>query len=561
MQFKQELRNYLLIIIIGAILFFPMLGNVNLFDWDEINFAEAAREMIATGDYLTVRIDYAPFHEKPPLFFWMQVAAMKIFGINEFASRLPNALIGILSLLLIYSIGRKLFDYRFGFIWVLAYTGSVLPFFYFKSGIIDPLFNLFIFASIYYLSEYYFLYLNSTAQKLIALNKDIIFAGLLISLAVMTKGPVAYLITALVFIVFWFFSRKQARFPFISFMLFSVIVILIPVLWYLLISYKFGGNLVNDFLLYQLRLFTTQDAGHGGPFYYHFVILLFGCFPASAFVFRAFRKNTANTLKQEHFRKWAIILLCVVLVLFSIVSTKIVHYSSIAYFPLTFLAAYVIYSLVFRDMRWKATTSWLLGIIGITLAVLLAALPLLLMNINIFLPKVSDKFTLALLKSDVVWGGSEYLTGVFYFISVIIVLFLFYKRSVLAGSITLFSATALALFVFLPSVAPKIEQYTQGVPIEFYKSLQGKDCYVQVLGYKSYAHYFYGQKSLQNSAFYKKMKPDKFEEWLINGDIDKTAYFVCKNTSAEQYLIHKQLQTLYTKNGFVFMKREVNKLH
>ena len=123
-------------------MFIPFLGGVHLFDWDEINFAESAREMIATGDYLTVLFNFLPFHEKPPLFIWMQVLSMKLFGVNEFAARFPNAICGIVTLLVLFNIGRKLRNNLFGVLWVMAYAGSVLPFFYFKSGIIDPWFNL-----------------------------------------------------------------------------------------------------------------------------------------------------------------------------------------------------------------------------------------------------------------------------------------------------------------------------------------------------------------------------------------------------------------------------------
>jgi 4-amino-4-deoxy-L-arabinose transferase-like glycosyltransferase len=68
-MFKIILKNELSITILAAILFIPFLGNVHLFDWDEINFAESAREMIATGNYFNVQINYARFTEKPPLFF------------------------------------------------------------------------------------------------------------------------------------------------------------------------------------------------------------------------------------------------------------------------------------------------------------------------------------------------------------------------------------------------------------------------------------------------------------------------------------------------------------
>ncbi|MCU0318608.1 MAG: glycosyltransferase family 39 protein, partial [Flavobacteriales bacterium] len=99
---------------VAALLFVPGLGAVHLFDWDEINFAEIAREMLATGDWSRPQIDYRPFHEKPPLFIWFQAVSMKLFGVGEFAARLPNALCGMLTLLVLYRIGDQLRGRVFG---------------------------------------------------------------------------------------------------------------------------------------------------------------------------------------------------------------------------------------------------------------------------------------------------------------------------------------------------------------------------------------------------------------------------------------------------------------
>ena len=54
---------------LGIMFFLPFLDAVHLFDWDEINFAEAAREMLLTGNYSSVTINYEPFWEKPPLVY------------------------------------------------------------------------------------------------------------------------------------------------------------------------------------------------------------------------------------------------------------------------------------------------------------------------------------------------------------------------------------------------------------------------------------------------------------------------------------------------------------
>jgi len=65
----NKTTTILLIAGLAALFFIPFLGRVHLFDWDEINFAEASREMIKTHDYTRVYIDFKPFWEKPPMFF------------------------------------------------------------------------------------------------------------------------------------------------------------------------------------------------------------------------------------------------------------------------------------------------------------------------------------------------------------------------------------------------------------------------------------------------------------------------------------------------------------
>ena len=93
---KRQSNLYLIIIILSGIIFFiPFLGKVHLFDWDEINFAEAAREMLVTGDYRRVQIGFQPFAEKPPLFMWVQAFSMQIFGVGEFAGIFIVDLFGV----------------------------------------------------------------------------------------------------------------------------------------------------------------------------------------------------------------------------------------------------------------------------------------------------------------------------------------------------------------------------------------------------------------------------------------------------------------------------------
>ena len=251
------MRSRVLVALLSLALFAPFLGAVRLFDWDEINFAECAREMVVTGDYMHVQIDYRLFHEKPPLFIWAQALSMNAFGINEFAARLPNAIVGMISMLVLFSIGSRLHSERFGWLWVLAYAGSLLPHFYFRSGIIDPMFNLFIFLSV--------LWMIKSLEG--ATTRDASIAGVFAACAVMTKGPVGYGLVMVTTAVAWFFLRKRFPLPWRQVIVSSIVAIVLgSSLWFLIDYIQNGPFFVEQNIAYQIRLLTTGDAGHEQPY-------------------------------------------------------------------------------------------------------------------------------------------------------------------------------------------------------------------------------------------------------------------------------------------------------
>ena len=90
---KQIEKNSLLIIV-GVVFFTIMfgIGGTPLLDPDEPVYAETAREMIQTGDFLSPRIFGAYWYDKPPMYYWLVALAQLIFGDNEFAARFPAAL-------------------------------------------------------------------------------------------------------------------------------------------------------------------------------------------------------------------------------------------------------------------------------------------------------------------------------------------------------------------------------------------------------------------------------------------------------------------------------------
>ncbi|HEX5094115.1 MAG TPA: phospholipid carrier-dependent glycosyltransferase [Burkholderiales bacterium] len=92
-----------------ALAWFGTLGHRKLIKADEGRYAEIPREMVATGDWLTPRLNGYKYFEKPPLQYWATAAAFEVFGIHEWAVRLWSALTGFGALCLVFYAGRRLF--------------------------------------------------------------------------------------------------------------------------------------------------------------------------------------------------------------------------------------------------------------------------------------------------------------------------------------------------------------------------------------------------------------------------------------------------------------------
>ncbi len=541
---KKQILFQIIVALVAALLFISFIGKVHLFDWDELNFAESAREMILTGDYLTLRIRFEPFWEKPPLFIWLQVLSMKTFGINEFATRFPNTLCGIMTLLVLFNLGKRLYDSKFAFLWTLAYAGSLLPFLYFKSGIIDPWFNLFTFLGIIY-----WVFAIDTA----VLYKKYLYSllsALFLGLAIMTKGPVSILVFGLLALTLVLLNGFRIGLNWKQLLLFVLCLIFTGGFWFILQVFSGNFDIIRDFIVYQIHLFKTKDAGHGGFPFYHFIIVLLGVFPASVFAIQGHRyKGIRDQKKLVHTSM--IVLLWIVLMLFSVVKTKIVHYSSLTYFPVTYLAAYAGYNIINRTFKYHIWQKILIGIIGSVYSVIIIILPWLYANRNFLIESglISDSFVVGNLQAETGWSPFISLIG-FGLITGMILSFILSKKNKTVSLMTLYISTLIFVcmsVLFITKGAEKISQYAA---IEFIKDKSQKDVYIQTF-YKSYAVLFYGQqKQPANTRIFDK-------EWLLNGNIDKDAYFIQRINKKEEVIDrYPELTLLYEKNGYVFFLRE-----
>ena len=456
---------------------------------------------------------------------------------------------GVVTLVTLVYAGKKVVNEKMATWWVLLYAATWLPHFYFKSGIIDPTFNYFIFLS------FFQLHLLRFSQKK---TTHALLAGVFLGLAVLTKGPAAILVAGLSFAVYLIMNKGKGGYPFRQLLTVALCALIPFILWLsAAVAYHgaaYGKWYMTEFISYQVRLFRTEDSDHGGPFIYHFIVLLVGCFPASAFLFQYAKKQPMEEQQGRAFTRWMWILFWVVLILFSIVKTKIVHYSSLCYFPLTFLAALKIYQLAEERTLPARAVKIALLVTGSLLGVLILALPLVGIHKDLIIPLIDDPFARGNLQASVAWSYGECIWGAGYLVGTWAAV-LFMKKNFRKGMIALTAVQLIIIQVTVLHFTPKIEAYSQRAAIDFYESFRGKDVYIVPLGYKSYANIFYARKQpFAGKEYYRNVKID--EHWLLYGAVDHPAYFICKIQDAAQYRKLPQLICTGEQNGFVFFMRK-----
>jgi len=166
---------------------------------------------------------------------------------------------------------------------------------------------------------------------------------------------------------------------------------------------------------------------------------------------------------------------------------------------------------------------------------------------------IADKFTLENLQAQVQWSGFEFLASIFYFLALIILITYFKSGKNQIKTILVFFFSGIYFNVLIMLYVGRVEKYSQNAALEFYKQKEHENCYVETIGFKSYADLFYTNKKEPEN------RNSLDRNWLLTGPIDKPVYFVTKVNKLDGYLQqYPQLKILYKKNGYVFLKREIN---
>ncbi len=251
------------ITLVGLGLFFFRLGASGLMDPDEGRYAEIAREMLLLKDWLIPHLNLVPYLEKPPLVYWLTSLSFAAFGFTEWAARLPAAFSALAGLYLAYGLGRALWGDRQGF-WaamVLATFGGYL-----------------ILARLLTLDMVFTLFLNlGIGLGYLALSQERShlwpWAYLALALAILVKGPVALVLTGLIWGLGAFLRGRQAVRALMRpgcWLLLAVVVL--P--WFVFVAWQFPE--FPRFFLWEHHVTRYLDgvSYHAEPWWYFGPVLL-----------------------------------------------------------------------------------------------------------------------------------------------------------------------------------------------------------------------------------------------------------------------------------------------
>jgi 4-amino-4-deoxy-L-arabinose transferase-like glycosyltransferase len=271
----RTLLPFALVFGAACCIFFAQLGAFPLFNPDEAYYAEPAREMLDTGEYITTLLNYVVRFTKPPLVIWAMAGAMHFFGANEFAARFFGAACGAVLVGLTFLFARRYVSERAGFIASGILLTSPLFIGVGRESIADMPLSLFIAASL-------MSFFHSYATKL---TRYLWVAYALIGLAIMTKGPVGLVLPVGILLAFHLLrgDLKQAirhyrPLPGL------LITALIGLPWFVIEIYKTKGGYYNEFIVRENFQRFTSVVDHKAPWWYHIAAVFGGLFPWSLFL-------------------------------------------------------------------------------------------------------------------------------------------------------------------------------------------------------------------------------------------------------------------------------------
>lgn len=350
----SEVLTVLGLAILFYFIFFHNIGTYSLMDVDETRYVAMSRDMFNTKDFLTLYLNGQYFFEKPPLYFWQECLSFALWGgkVNEWTARFPVALLGFIFSFVVYFTARKRVSRRFGVFTSLILATSLEFIMLAKYAILDIVLTFYVGLALVCYFQVYFCQEN---HKKFYWWAFYFFTGL----AVMAKGiPGIAIPFGTVFFTSIMAKKFKEIFKPIYIIPGAIIFLLIVLPWHIIMFKKYDPLFYNEYIIkHHLHRFlntANNEIGRKQPFYYYFLVVLWGFIPWVFSMIAVFVDKIKNWGKLHYVEKvrnfdfasmdnvHKALALCWVTVIwimffFSSSSTKLATYILPIYYPLAII--------------------------------------------------------------------------------------------------------------------------------------------------------------------------------------------------------------------------------
>jgi 4-amino-4-deoxy-L-arabinose transferase-like glycosyltransferase len=316
-------------------LFFILLGVHPLFVPDGGRYAEIAREMVTTGDYLTPHLNGIQYLEKPILFYWLESIAINIGGLNLWSLRSINGILALLGCLLNYFVGRQLYHRQTGLLSAFILGTSALYF------VMAHIINMDLSITIFLTASLYAFLLASQQPMGLARRWYCWGAASAAALAVLTKGLIGLAFPLIIISSWAILIGKWHMLK--SFYLPSCLLLFLSMTapWHLIIGLHHPEFFYFYFIIQHFLRYTTLIVGHYQPFWFFLPVLAIGFFPWVIFLPQTLIATLSLWPKRREYPIESFLLIWVLFIFlfFSFSKSKLISYILPIFPPLSLLTA------------------------------------------------------------------------------------------------------------------------------------------------------------------------------------------------------------------------------
>jgi 4-amino-4-deoxy-L-arabinose transferase-like glycosyltransferase len=304
----------------SAFAFFFGLGQLGFLGPDEPRYAEVAREMFESGDYISTRLCGCLWFEKPALVYWMSAAGYRLFGVDEFAARAPIALAALATVALIYFAVRRLGSHSLALTSALILTTSGIFIAYARVSTPDMVLTAAITASL--LTAFHSLRASGPTRSVLWA-----ISFLFVGLAVLAKGLVGALLVFSILGIHLILAGRLGSVRWRDWLIGLVVFLAVAASWYGPVTARHGWAFIEEFFVrHHFQRYTSNEFGHPQPFYFFFLVAMAGVAPWSFFLIPAIGRFRSLWESRDSLLGLAWIWAVVPIVFFSFSESKLPGY-------------------------------------------------------------------------------------------------------------------------------------------------------------------------------------------------------------------------------------------